>query len=136
MATEDPSGHTARASTLGPWPSGAPGHVALAAGPPSGRSGRGVPRLGERISAAMEKRGPYMVMRVPSIQAKLRECGPLGLCLGGLPGPPGGPRSPARAIPERYLQPIPVPKNLFDKSGFLAFGRNGGVGKTPLTWAL
>nr|KAF6500011.1 family with sequence similarity 219 member B [Molossus molossus] len=65
MATEDPSEHAARASTLG--------HVALAAGPPSGRSGRGVPRLGERTSAAVEKRGPYMVIRVPSIQAKLQK---------------------------------------------------------------
>lgn len=91
MATEDPKEHTARASTLGPWPSGAPGHVALAAGPPSGRSGRGVPRLGERTSAAVEKRGPYMVMRVPSIQAKLRECSPMG----SLPGRAA--RSPGRA---------------------------------------
>lgn len=79
MATAEPSGHAARASTPGPGPGGVPGRVAGAAGAPSGRSGRRVPRVGERTPAAVEKRGPYMVMRVPSIQAKLRECGLMGV---------------------------------------------------------
>ncbi|XP_070286246.1 protein FAM219B isoform X1 [Myotis yumanensis] len=43
------------------------------AGPASGRSGCGVPRLGEQTPAAVEKRGPYMMMRAPSIQAKLQK---------------------------------------------------------------
>ncbi|XP_024896110.1 protein FAM219B isoform X3 [Pteropus alecto] len=73
MATAEPSGHAAPASTPGPGPGGVPGRVAGAAGAPSGRSGRRVPRVGERTPAAVEKRGPYMVMRVPSIQAKLQK---------------------------------------------------------------
>ncbi|XP_016066022.1 PREDICTED: protein FAM219B isoform X1 [Miniopterus natalensis] len=73
MATEEPCGQAARASTPGPWPGGVLGHMARAAGPPSGRSGRGVARLGERTPAAVEKRGPYMVMRGPPIQAKLQK---------------------------------------------------------------
>ncbi|NP_001230511.1 protein FAM219B [Sus scrofa] len=68
MATAEPSGHAVLASVLGPRPSGAG-----SAGPPSGRSGIGVPRLGERTLAAVEKRGPYMVTRAPSIQAKLQK---------------------------------------------------------------
>lgn len=51
------------------------------------------------------------------------------VCLGEL-------RSPAGAAPERHLQPAAVPENLLDKSGFLAFGRHGGMGKTPLTRSL
>ncbi|XP_047652209.1 protein FAM219B isoform X2 [Phacochoerus africanus] len=68
MATAEPSGHAVLASVLGPRPSGAG-----SAGPPSGRSGIGVTRLGERTLAAVEKRGPYMVTRAPSIQAKLQK---------------------------------------------------------------
>ncbi|XP_025126815.3 protein FAM219B isoform X3 [Bos indicus x Bos taurus] len=67
MATADPDGHAAP-SIPGPRPSGTG-----AAGLPSGRSGIGAPRLGERIPAAVEKRGPYMVARAPSIQAKLKK---------------------------------------------------------------
>ncbi|XP_010953543.2 protein FAM219B isoform X2 [Camelus ferus] len=68
MATAGPSGHAARPSMPGSRPGGA-----QAAGPPRGRSDIGVPRLGDRTSAAVEKRGPYMVMRAPSIQAKLQK---------------------------------------------------------------
>ncbi|XP_072807163.1 protein FAM219B isoform X2 [Vicugna pacos] len=68
MATAGPSGHAARPSMPGSRPGGA-----QAAGPPHGRSDIGVPRLGERTPAAVEKRGPYMVMRAPSIQAKLQK---------------------------------------------------------------
>ncbi|XP_045442761.1 protein FAM219B isoform X4 [Pipistrellus kuhlii] len=42
------------------------------AGPPSAPSGRGAPRQGEP-PAAVEKRGPYMVKRGPSLQAKLQK---------------------------------------------------------------
>ncbi|XP_019606570.1 protein FAM219B isoform X2 [Rhinolophus sinicus] len=73
MATVEPSGYAARVSTSGPRPSEASGRVAGAAEPPSGRSDRRIPRLGERTSAAVEKRGPYMVMRAPSFQAKLQK---------------------------------------------------------------
>ncbi|XP_015999634.2 protein FAM219B isoform X2 [Rousettus aegyptiacus] len=73
MATAEPSGHAARASTPGPGSGGVPGRVAGTAGAPSRLSGRRVPRVGERTPAAVEKRGPYMVMRVPSIQAKLQK---------------------------------------------------------------
>ncbi|KAM5243127.1 protein FAM219B isoform 2-T2 [Hipposideros larvatus] len=73
MATAQPSGYATRVSTLGSRPGEAPGRVAGAAEPPSGRSDRKIPRLGERTPAAVEKRGPYMVMRAPSIQAKLQK---------------------------------------------------------------
>ncbi|KAF6351235.1 family with sequence similarity 219 member B [Rhinolophus ferrumequinum] len=73
MATVEPSGYAARVSTSGPRPGEAPGRVAGAAEPPSGRSDRRIPRLGERSPAAVEKRGPYMVMRAPSFQAKLQK---------------------------------------------------------------
>ena len=85
MATKEASWHAPPASTSGPPPGGAPGHVARAAGPFSGRSGRGVALLGGRTQAAVEKRGPYLVMRVPSIQAKLRECGRMGCVPGRAP---------------------------------------------------
>lgn len=103
MATEEPCGQAARASTPGPWPGGVLGHMARAAGPPSGRSGRGVARLGERTPAAVEKRGPYMVMRGPPIQAKLRECGPMG----SLPGRAAV--SPGRAPEPRCGDPREAP---------------------------
>ncbi|XP_014636419.1 PREDICTED: protein FAM219B isoform X2 [Ceratotherium simum simum] len=73
MATAEPSGHAARASSPGPRPGGAADRAAGAAGPPCGRSCSRVPRLGERTPAAVEKRGPYMVTRAPSIQAKLQK---------------------------------------------------------------
>ncbi|KAF6129991.1 family with sequence similarity 219 member B [Phyllostomus discolor] len=73
MATKETSWLAPPASTSGPWPCGAPGQVARAAGPFSGRSGRAVARLGEWTQAAVEKQGPYMVMRMPSIQAKLQK---------------------------------------------------------------
>lgn len=53
--------------------------MAGAAEPPSGRSDHRIPRLGERTPAAVEKRGPYLVMRAPSLQAKLRECSWMGV---------------------------------------------------------
>ncbi|XP_077737334.1 protein FAM219B [Canis aureus] len=49
----------------GPRPGGTAGGAAGAPGPPSGRSGGGGAR------AAVEKRGPYMVTRAPSLPAKL-----------------------------------------------------------------
>lgn len=109
MATADPDGHAAP-SIPGPRPSGTG-----AAGLPSGRSGIGAPRLGERIPAAVEKRGPYMVARAPSIQAKLSECGRMreGSLLGRAAAFPGWLRSAAGATPEGQLQPAPAPENLF-----------------------
>lgn len=136
MATAEPGGHAARISTPELRPGEAPGRVTGTAGPPSVRSARRIPRLGERTPVAVEKRGPYVVMRTPSIQAKLRECSPLRVCLGGLQSPLGGLRSPARATPEGRLQPAPASKNVLRESGFLAFGRHGSVGETPLTQAL
>ncbi|KAM5337662.1 protein FAM219B isoform 2-T2 [Glossophaga mutica] len=73
MATKETSWHAPPASTSGLRPGGAPEHVARAAEPFMGRSGRGVARLGEQTQATVEKRGPYMVMRMPSIQAKLQK---------------------------------------------------------------
>ncbi|XP_036997575.2 protein FAM219B isoform X3 [Artibeus jamaicensis] len=73
MATKETGWPAPPASTPGPPPGGVPGHVARAAGPFSGRRGPGVAWLGERTQAAVEKRGPYMVMRMPSIQAKLQK---------------------------------------------------------------
>ncbi|KAM8780253.1 LOW QUALITY PROTEIN: protein FAM219B [Rhynchonycteris naso] len=64
MAAAESSRRAARASILG--------HVTRAAGPPSGRSARGGPRPREQTPVVVEKRGPYMVMRAPSIQAKLK----------------------------------------------------------------
>lgn len=127
MASADPAGHAARASTPGPGPGGVPGRLAGPAGASSGRSGRRGPRAGEQTPAAVEKRGPYMVMRVPSIQAKLRECGRTGVSAWA------GCRVP-RAGSQGHL--LPAPDNKFGEIGFLAFGRHGRVGKTPLTRAL
>ncbi|XP_020034344.1 protein FAM219B isoform X2 [Castor canadensis] len=70
MAAAELGGRAVRASTPGP---GVPDRAAGAARPPSGRSGSGALRPGERIPATVEKRGPYMVTRAPSIQAKLQK---------------------------------------------------------------
>lgn len=66
MATAELGGRAVRLSTPRDR---APG----AAGPPSGQIGNRALRLGERTPAAVEKRGPYMVTRAPSIQAKLQK---------------------------------------------------------------
>ncbi|XP_045863056.1 protein FAM219B isoform X2 [Meles meles] len=73
MATVDPSGPGVWMSTPGPRPAGTLDCAAGAKGLPFGRSGSGVPRLEERLPAVVEKRGPYMVTRAPSIQAKLQK---------------------------------------------------------------
>ncbi|XP_032720963.1 protein FAM219B isoform X3 [Lontra canadensis] len=73
MATANPSGPGVWMSTPGPRPAGTLDCAAGATGLPFGRSGSGVPRLGERLPAVVEKRGPYMVTRAPSIQAKLQK---------------------------------------------------------------
>ncbi|XP_029420958.1 protein FAM219B isoform X2 [Nannospalax galili] len=101
MATGEFLGHAVRTSTPGPRPGAAPEGAAGAAGLPSGRSAHPALRPGER-SAAVEKRGPYMVTRAPSIQAKLRECG--GRHRGSQPGRAaatrGGPPSSVILPPE------------------------------------
>ncbi|MBZ3883419.1 Protein FAM219B [Sciurus carolinensis] len=73
MATEDPGGQARRASAPGPRPGGAPEHASGTVGSPSGRSASGTLRPGDRTPATVEKRGPYMVTRAPSIQAKLQK---------------------------------------------------------------
>ncbi|XP_031198993.1 protein FAM219B isoform X4 [Mastomys coucha] len=73
MATGEFHGHAVRMSTQGSQPGAAPDCVAGAAGLPSGQSGGAALRLGERPVPAMEKRGPYLVTRAPSIQAKLKK---------------------------------------------------------------
>ncbi|XP_023052359.1 protein FAM219B isoform X1 [Piliocolobus tephrosceles] len=73
MATAEPSGRAVLLSTPGPRPSGARDRAPGAVGPPSGQISNRALRLGERIPAAVEKRGPYMVTRAPSIQAKLQK---------------------------------------------------------------
>lgn len=102
MAASEPQGHAVRMSTQGPRPGAVPDSAAGATGLPSARSGGATLRLGERPPAAMEKRGPYMVTRAPSIQAKLRECGGMheGLCRSGLLWPRVGPQSPMILSPE------------------------------------
>ncbi|XP_030173538.1 protein FAM219B isoform X1 [Lynx canadensis] len=73
MASAEPSTPGMRSSTPGPPPGGTPDCAPGATRLPFGRSGSGVPRLGERPRAVVEKRGPYMVTRAPSIQAKLQK---------------------------------------------------------------
>lgn len=73
MATGELRGHVVRMSTQGSQPGAAPDCVAGAAGLPSGPSGGAALRLGERPPRATEKRGPYLVTRAPSIQAKLKK---------------------------------------------------------------
>ncbi|XP_029399241.1 protein FAM219B isoform X1 [Mus pahari] len=73
MATGELRGHAVRISTQGSQPGAAPDSVAGTAGLPSGQSGGAALRLGERPPPAMEKRGPYLVTRAPSIQAKLKK---------------------------------------------------------------
>ncbi|KAK2508706.1 hypothetical protein MC885_009723 [Smutsia gigantea] len=73
MATAEPGRRTAPASVPRSQPGGATGRAAGAAGVPTGARSSVVPRLGERTPGAMEKRGPYMVTRAPSIQAKLQK---------------------------------------------------------------
>lgn len=109
MATAGAGMLGARASVPRPQPGGAPGRAAGAAGVPTGARSSGVPRPGERAPGAVEKRGPYMVTRAPSAQAKPRECGPVGL-QGRAPGPRWG--DPGRA---GRLQPTPA--NLFARAG-------------------
>ena len=132
MASAEPSTPGMRASTPGPRPGGTPDCAPGATRLPFGRSGSGVPRLGERPRAVVEKRGPYMVTRAPSIQAKLRECGPIGagaFCLGGLPGPLGGLRSPDGDTLEGQLQPAPVSRMCSERAGSWRLGDTAEWGK-------
>lgn len=111
MAAAEPSGYAARVSTLGTRPGEAPGRVAGAAEPPSGRSDRRIPRLGERTAAALEKRGPYMVMRAPSFQAKLRECSPMGVSAwAGRRVPRARSGGPLGRLPRGTYNFLPPPK--------------------------
>lgn len=94
MATGELRGHAVRTSSQGSQPGAAPDSVAGAPGLlPSAQSGGAALRLGERPPPAMEKRGPYLVTRAPSIQAKLSECGGLreGRCTSRLLWPGVGP---------------------------------------------
>nr|XP_012590920.1 protein FAM219B isoform X2 [Microcebus murinus] len=73
MAAVQPDGRAVRAPARTPRPGGATDPALGAVGPPSGQSGNRALRPGERTPAAVEKRGPYMVTRAPSIQAKLQK---------------------------------------------------------------
>ncbi|XP_040824295.1 protein FAM219B isoform X1 [Ochotona curzoniae] len=100
MATADPGVRGARPSAPGARPGGVPARAAGAAGPALGRSGSGPLRAGERTPAAVEKRGPYMVARAPSLQAKLQKHRDLAKAVlrrkGVLGAPAGRPDSAGR----------------------------------------
>ncbi|XP_072602140.1 protein FAM219B isoform X1 [Vulpes vulpes] len=93
MASADRSGP-------GPRPGGTAGGAAGAPGPPFGRSGGGGARAAERPPAAVEKRGPYMVTRAPSLPAKLQKPRDLAKAVlrrkGVLGAPPPRPDSSAK----------------------------------------
>uniref|UniRef100_A0A8D2DE52 Family with sequence similarity 219 member B n=1 Tax=Sciurus vulgaris TaxID=55149 RepID=A0A8D2DE52_SCIVU len=100
MATADPRGPAMRASAPVPRPGGAPEHASVTVGSPSGRSASETLRPGDRTPATVEKRGPYMVTRAPSIQAKLQKH-----------------RDLAKAVLRRKGMLGSLPKNRPDSSG-------------------
>lgn len=109
--SEERGERAVRTSTPGTWPGGT-----QAAEPPSARSGCGSPTGGADPGGCGE-RGPYVMVRVPSVQASCVSAAPRGL-----------PGRSAASPPERHLHPAPNLDNVLDKSRFLAFGRNCRVG--------